>query len=198
MTLILIGLSITVPKAEKVRKLSERQARKSRRMARIAERIRVKLRTSRRAEWAPAFRYSLLGLSVLLNLSSAMYFEYVINGYPEMVMYHDAAVFFVSCAFLLGGIFGMSKPRGTSWWQFSFGTKISALNFIVIGVITVWGTEHVILGVGEMILGAAATAIHPLFFKARKFLASFSDDVIDEHLGSHLTNSFVVIPSIGE
>ena len=73
MMLILFGLCLTSPKAENARKYSERRARRTRRLARMADSIRVTLKSSRRGEWGPGLRYYLVFLCILLNSSPAIY-----------------------------------------------------------------------------------------------------------------------------
>ncbi|GMH89837.1 hypothetical protein TL16_g11581 [Triparma laevis f. inornata] len=101
MLMMLIGLGMTAIPEERIRAQSERQQRRSRRLFRIAEYIRIKFRSTKPGEWCPALRYCCLILSIILQLSSLMYYHYQSNDYYEALKWHDGSVVFVSAGYIL-------------------------------------------------------------------------------------------------
>ncbi|GMI12071.1 hypothetical protein TrVE_jg1777 [Triparma verrucosa] len=192
---MLLGLSITEPKAEHIRKYSERQARRSRRLSRLSDYLRVKMKSSKSTEWAPAFRYCLLAVGILLNTSSIAYFVYAQKDGEEYKFVHDYAIFLVSCGFLLCLGFSMTKPRTQSFWQAQLPKSASELNFLFVAIIS-FSKGNIAWGFFEAILAASGLILTPIFLKARKFLAHFGDADINKHLSSNLSTVFVVIPSV--
>ncbi|GMH99644.1 hypothetical protein TrLO_g5924 [Triparma laevis f. longispina] len=192
---MLSGLSITSPKAVHIRKYSERQQRRERRLARLADYLRIKQKSTRPSEWAPALRYSALGLSIFLNASSLFYFIYAINDYTEWFVWHDIAIFLVTCAFLLSILFSSTKPRATSFWQAQLPKNLSELNFLFVGVISL-SKESFAWGTFEIILATSGLFLTPVYNKARKFMAHFGDDDLNRHLSASLSTAFIVVPSI--
>ncbi|GMH73835.1 hypothetical protein TrST_g1914 [Triparma strigata] len=194
MLMMLIGLGMTAIPEERIRAQSERQQRRSRRLFRIAEYIRIKFRSTKPGEWCPALRYCCLILSIILQLSSLMYYHYQSNDYYEALKWHDGSVVFVSAGYILGTLFSATRPKSTSWWQKNF-PNVAPLNFLGLGIYAVWSGNR-FWGSGEIVLGVVGLMIRPLFLNARKLTANLAEADLDEHLSSSLTSSFVIIPSI--
>ncbi|GMH84013.1 hypothetical protein TrST_g10464 [Triparma strigata] len=192
MLLMAAGLSLTRLEVERVRKYSERQARRSRRLLRIAEEIRIKFRSSRPGEWSPVLRYSALFLSIILQLSPIMYYHYETNDYYEALIWHDASVFFVSAGYILGTLYSATKPKSTSWWIKNF-PNMAPVNFMALGIFAL-SNRNYYWGTAEIILGTVGLCIRPIYLSARKFLANIPD--LDSHLSASLQTSFIIIPSV--
>ncbi|GMI12082.1 hypothetical protein TrVE_jg1781 [Triparma verrucosa] len=194
MLLMAVGLSLTKLEIEQVRRYSERQARRSRRLLRIADEIRVKLRSSQLGEWAPAFRYTLLFASVVFQFSVILYYHYRMNDYEEALKWHDASVFFVSSGYMLGALFSATKPKSTSWWQANF-QNLPIMNFFSLGIFSL-ATGNYHWGIMEIITAVVGLSLRPYYLNARKLLANLADVNMDSHLSDSLQTSFIIIPSV--